>query len=62
VLKAKLGITDKDIKQVVTAEGWTLEGDVVKMTLNEENQMRPKKVQEKIEFDDVLKVIHTLSR
>uniref|UniRef100_K3WRP7 Eukaryotic translation initiation factor 3 subunit K n=1 Tax=Globisporangium ultimum (strain ATCC 200006 / CBS 805.95 / DAOM BR144) TaxID=431595 RepID=K3WRP7_GLOUD len=62
VLKAKLNISDKEVQDVVAAEKWSVEGDVIKITLNEDNQVRPKKIQENIEFEDVLKVIHTLSR
>lgn len=47
---------------MVAAEGWAVEGDVVQITANEFNQMRPATVQENIQFEDVLKVIHTLSR
>ena len=39
-----------------------MEGTVVKITANEDNQVRPKKIQENIELESVLKAIHTLSR
>jgi translation initiation factor 3 subunit K len=62
VLKTVLNVSDKDVQDIVAAEQWTLEKDLVTVTPNEDNQMRPKKVQETIELDDVLKVVHTLSR
>lgn len=63
VIKSSLHISDKEVADVIAAEKWTaLEGDLVKVTPNEDNQVRPKKIQEKIEFEDVLKVIDTLSR
>ncbi|TMW68398.1 hypothetical protein Poli38472_005866 [Pythium oligandrum] len=60
VLQAKLNVSD--VKDIVAAKKWTLEGDVVQVPANDDNQMRPKKIRENIEFDDVLKAIHTLSR
>ncbi|DAZ93553.1 TPA: hypothetical protein N0F65_006541 [Lagenidium giganteum] len=54
VLKSALNISDKEVKDLVAAENWTLEDEIVKIPANEDNQVRPKK--------DVLKVIHTLSR
>lgn len=47
---------------IIAAEKWTVAGDLIEINLNEDNQMQAKKVQENIEFEDVLKVIHTLSR
>ena len=44
------------------AEKWTFSGNLIQISPNEDNQMQAKKVQENIEFEDVLKVIHTLSR
>lgn len=62
VLKAALNVSDAEVAAVVAAEHWTLEGELAKIPANGENQVRPTKVQEKIEFEDVLKVIATLSR
>jgi hypothetical protein len=45
-----------------TAEKWTVADNLIQISPNEDNQMQAKKVQENIEFEDVLKVIHTLSR
>lgn len=61
-LQAKLNLSEKEVQAAVAAEKWTVEGDLAKIDANEDNQMRPKKIQENIEFGDVLKVIHTLSR
>lgn len=44
------------------AENWTVSANLIQVNPNEDNQMQAKKVQENIEFEDVLKVIHTLSR
>ncbi|OWZ15941.1 hypothetical protein PHMEG_00010328 [Phytophthora megakarya] len=62
VLKAKLNVSDKEVADIVAAEKWTVAGDLIHINPNEDNQMQAKKVQENIEFEDVLKVIHTLSR
>lgn len=62
VLKSKLNMSDKEVQDVAAAENWTVEGDLIKITPNEDNQVRPKKIQENIVFEDVLKVIDTLSR
>ncbi|TYZ51667.1 hypothetical protein PybrP1_003409 [[Pythium] brassicae (nom. inval.)] len=62
LLKAALSVSDAEVAAVVAAEHWTLEGELAKIPANGENQVRPKKIQEKIEFEDVLKLIDTLSR
>ncbi|RLN72301.1 hypothetical protein BBJ28_00021655 [Nothophytophthora sp. Chile5] len=62
VFKAKLNVSDKEVADIVAAENWTVAGDVIQISANEDNQMQAKKIQENIEFQDVLKVIHTLSR
>ncbi|RLN97630.1 hypothetical protein BBJ28_00023566 [Nothophytophthora sp. Chile5] len=77
VFKAKLNVSDKEVAEIVAgtqtitvdplmdvwqAEKWTVAGDVIQISANEDNQMQAKKIQENIEFQDVLKVIHTLSR
>ncbi|CAI5734168.1 unnamed protein product [Peronospora destructor] len=62
VLKAKLNVSDEEVAEIVAVEKWTLSGNLIQISPNEDNQMQAKKVQENIEFDDVLKVIHTLSR
>lgn len=62
VLKTALNVTDADVQTIVAGEKWTLENSLITITPNDDNQMRPKKIQETIEFDDVLKVVHTLSR
>lgn len=61
-LQAKLNLSEKEVQAAVATEKWTVEGELVTIDANEDNQMRPKKIQENIEFGDVLKVIHTLSR
>ncbi|KAH7479679.1 hypothetical protein PRIC1_008780 [Phytophthora ramorum] len=62
VFKAKLNVSDKEVADIVAAEKWTVADNLVQISPNEDNQMQAKKVQENIEFEDVLKVIHTLSR
>ncbi|GLD94514.1 hypothetical protein PINS_up003125 [Pythium insidiosum] len=62
VLQAALGVSDAEVAAIVAAEQWTRDGDLLHVTPNDDNQMRPKKVQETIALDDVLKVVHTLSR
>ncbi|KAE9330563.1 hypothetical protein PF008_g15705 [Phytophthora fragariae] len=62
VLKAKLNVSDKEVADIVAAEKWTVAANLIQISPNEDNQMQAKKVQENIEFEDVLKVIHTLSR
>ncbi|KAG7385704.1 Eukaryotic translation initiation factor 3 subunit K [Phytophthora pseudosyringae] len=62
VVKAKLNVSDKEVADIVAAEKWTVADTLIQITPNENNQMQAKKVQENIEFEDVLKVIHTLSR
>lgn len=56
-------MNDKEVNKVIQEEKWTVDPKgLIRITPSEENQMRPQKVQENIELDDVLKVIHTLSR
>ncbi|KAL3666780.1 hypothetical protein V7S43_008400 [Phytophthora oleae] len=62
VFKAKLNVSDKEVADIVAAEKWTVADNLIQINPNEDNQMQAKKVQENIEFEDVLKVIHTLSR
>lgn len=62
VLASALHVSEKEVADVLAKEQWTLDGAVAKVPANDDNQVRPKKVQEKLEFEDVLKVIHTLSR
>ncbi|KAJ0404316.1 hypothetical protein P43SY_003229 [Pythium insidiosum] len=62
VLQAALGVSDKEVAALVDAEQWTREGELLHVTPSDDNQMRPKKVQETLALDDVLKVVHTLSR
>ncbi|RLN56821.1 hypothetical protein BBJ29_003174 [Phytophthora kernoviae] len=62
VFKAKLNVSDKEVADIVAAEKWTVESNLIQISPNEGNQMQAKKIQENIEFEDVLKVIHTLSR
>ncbi|UIZ26081.1 hypothetical protein KXD40_001627 [Peronospora effusa] len=56
VLKAKLNVSDEEVAEIVAAEKWTLSGNLIQITPNEDNQMQAKKVQENIEFEDVLKI------
>lgn len=44
------------------AEQWTVAGNLIHIKPNEHNQMQAKKVQENIQYEDVLKVIHVLSK
>eukprot|EP00644_Phytophthora_capsici_P016280 jgi/Phyca11/535308/estExt2_fgenesh1_pg.C_PHYCAscaffold_340024 len=62
VFKTKLNVSDKEVADIVAAEKWTVADNLIQINPNEDNQMQAKKVQENIEFEDVLKVIHTLSR
>lgn len=62
VLQSALNISAGEVAEVAAAEQWTVDGELVKIPANGDNQVRPKKIQEKIEFEDVLKVIDTLSR
>ncbi|TDH73073.1 uncharacterized protein CCR75_005254 [Bremia lactucae] len=62
VMKAKLSVPDKEVADIVAAMQWTAVDDLITIDSNENNQMQAKKVQEKIDFEDVLKVIRVLSR
>ncbi|CAH0473312.1 unnamed protein product [Peronospora belbahrii] len=62
VFKAKLNVSDEEVAEIVAAEKWTILNNLIQINPNKDNQMQAKKVQENIEFEDVLKVIHTLSR
>jgi len=62
VLASSLNVSAKEVAGIVAAEQWTLADELVTITPNEDNQVRPKKFQETIEFEDVLKVVQTLSR
>lgn len=42
------------------AEKWTCEGALIRIPGNQENQMRPKRFHEKIDHEDVFKVIYTI--
>ncbi|GLE10403.1 hypothetical protein PINS_up022504 [Pythium insidiosum] len=48
VLQAALGVSDAEVAAIVAAEQWTRDGDLLHVTPNDDNQMRPKKVQETI--------------
>ncbi|CEG48674.1 translation initiation factor subunit k [Plasmopara halstedii] len=62
VLAAKINVSNKRVPEIVAAEKWTLADNVIQISPNEENQMQAKKVQENIEFEDVLNVIHVLCK
>ncbi|CAI5709102.1 unnamed protein product [Hyaloperonospora brassicae] len=62
VFKAKLNVSDQQVADIVAAEQWTVAGNLIHIKPNEHNQMQAKKVQEKIQYEDVLKVIHVLSK
>ena len=44
-LAASLGVGAAALKPIVTKRGWTIEGDLVKISLNADNQAKPKKVE-----------------
>jgi len=48
---------DTLIKQLVQSLGWTMEGEIVKIPLNTENQARPHLYQENIKFEQLTKII-----
>ncbi|KAI9906973.1 hypothetical protein PsorP6_003561 [Peronosclerospora sorghi] len=63
VLKLKLNLSDNEVSDIIAvAEKWNVVGNLIQINPNEDNQMQFKKIQENIELDGVLKVIHTLSR
>lgn len=40
-----LGLTDMSaLKQLVDSKGWSIDGDVVRISLNDDNTAKPKKV------------------
>uniref|UniRef100_A0AAV1UIQ6 Eukaryotic translation initiation factor 3 subunit K n=1 Tax=Peronospora matthiolae TaxID=2874970 RepID=A0AAV1UIQ6_9STRA len=62
VFKAKLNVSDQQVADIVAAEQWTVAGNLIQIKPNELNQMQAKKVQENIQYEDVLKAIHVLSK
>lgn len=62
VFMAKLNVSEKEVAKIAAAEKWTIADNLIQISPNVDNQMQAKKVQENIEFEDVLQVIQTLSR
>eukprot|EP00310_Coccolithus_braarudii_P016000 CAMPEP_0183359440 /NCGR_PEP_ID=MMETSP0164_2-20130417/52212_1 /TAXON_ID=221442 /ORGANISM="Coccolithus pelagicus ssp braarudi, Strain PLY182g" /LENGTH=221 /DNA_ID=CAMNT_0025533549 /DNA_START=25 /DNA_END=690 /DNA_ORIENTATION=+ len=46
-LRASLGLSAEEVAALLAARGWTLEGGVVKVTLNQDNQAKPHKVDDR---------------
>ncbi|OQS04269.1 hypothetical protein THRCLA_03477 [Thraustotheca clavata] len=61
-VKAQLNLGDKDVEKLATEQGWTAKDKTFIVKPNAENQMRPKKFKEDIEFSDILDTIQILSR
>ncbi|KAL0586982.1 hypothetical protein ABG067_003322 [Albugo candida] len=60
VLRTMLNISEKEMQALLLAEKWTCEGALIRIPGNQENQMRPKRFHEKIDHEDVFKVIYTI--
>ncbi|KDO27978.1 hypothetical protein SPRG_07255 [Saprolegnia parasitica CBS 223.65] len=61
-VQAQLNLSEKDVASLVAELGWTTKDASYVVTPNSENQMRPKKFKEDIEFADILDTIQVLSR
>jgi hypothetical protein len=45
-VRESLNVDASQLQALIQARGWTLEGDVVKLTLNDDNTAKPKKPDE----------------
>ncbi|OQR89718.1 hypothetical protein ACHHYP_06091 [Achlya hypogyna] len=61
-VKAQLNLADKDVEKLVSEHGWTAKDSTYIVKPNADNEMRPKKFKEDIEFSDILDTIQVLSR
>ena len=57
-----LNLAGGELSTFLAAQGCTVDGDTVVMQANSENQMRPKKFKENIDFTRILGVIQVLSK
>lgn len=62
-LKASLGLGDAELAKLVGAKGWTVAGDTVKISLNADNQAKPKKadVSETMNMTQMTKILTSVA-
>jgi len=58
-LRESLALEGSELTAFIKARGWTVEGEVVRVTLNDDNQAKPKKPDEvgAIRFDQMTKIL-----
>jgi len=61
-VKEQLNLGEKEAEVLVSSHGWTAKNSDFVVKLNSENQMRPKKFKEDIDFADMQDIIQVLSR
>lgn len=62
-VQASLGLSDPvAIQKLVSSEGWTIEGDVVKISINDDNTAKPKKVDVSgaMGYDQMTKILSSI--
>jgi len=61
-LRESLAMEGAELTAFIKARGWTVEGEVVRMKLNDDNQAKPKKVDEggAIRFDQMTKILASI--
>ena len=61
-VRESLALEGAELTAFIKARGWTVEGEVVRMKLNDDNQAKPKKVDEggAIRFDQMTKILASI--
>ena len=63
-VQASLGLSDAAaLKKLVSSKGWTVEGDVVKISINDDNTAKPKKVDVSgaMGYDQMTKILSSIA-